>query len=51
MPSAGWLNISVAAAPPATGLDGFVMAVTAGFAGLLVIAGATFLVLRKRATA
>ena len=51
MPSAGWLNITVAAALPATGLDGLVMAVAAGFAGLLVMAGATFLVLRKRATA
>jgi hypothetical protein len=51
MPSAGWLNITVSAALPATGLDGFVMAVAAGFAGLLVIAGAMVLVLRRRATA
>lgn len=49
--SAAWMNVTVAAALPATGLDGVVMAVAAGFAGLLVAAGAMFLVLRKRATA
>jgi hypothetical protein len=48
--SAAWMNVTVAAALPATGLDGVVTAVAAGFAGLLVIAGAMFLALRKRAT-
>lgn len=47
-PSSAWMNVTVVAALPATGLDSFVMAAAAGFAGLLGLTGALFLVLRKR---
>ena len=49
--SAAWMTVTVsAAALPTTGLDSFVMAAAAGFAGLLGLTGAFFLVLRKRST-